>query len=274
MLDSTHVTAPRLRFPHRDHFDLVLTPGVHGIGLDAEGRPQPVEGSSDARVQFCVDRRGIWLQLREGSRGVHVNGRPVRRMAMLRAGDAIFFEGQLLQLVGSEPLPVPAESHDEDAHVHAVLRGVGGSHHGRAFPLDRPRIVGRRPDSDIVIADHDFAERHARLEPHPGGIVLRDMGSESGSTVNGHPVRHALLRVGDQVVFDGTHRFVVEAPLRSLAEVPADAVLTEPDEDPPVLVNTGRRAAMSTSVRRIPWLLLAALFLAALLSLLLLFGAR
>jgi hypothetical protein len=41
-----------------------------------------------------------------------------------------------------------------------------------------------------------------------------------------------------------------------------------------VLVNTGRRAALSTSVRRIPWLLLAALLLAAALSLLLLFGAR
>ncbi|WP_460823229.1 FHA domain-containing protein [Lysobacter olei] len=274
MLDSTHVTAPRLRFPHRDHFDLVLTPGVHAIGLDADGRPQPVEGSADARVQFCVDRRGIWLQLREGARGVHVNGRPVRRMAMLRAGDAVFFEGHLLQLVGREPLPVPTDAHVEEGHLHAVLRGVGGTHHGRAFPLDRPRIVGRRPDSDIVISDHDFAERHARLEPDPAGVVLRDMGSESGSTVNGHPVRHALLQVGDQVVFDGVHRFVVEAPMRMLGEALQETVLSDQDDAPPVLVNTGRRAAMSTSVRRIPWLLLAALFLAASLSLLLLFGAR
>lgn len=274
MLDSPHVTAPRLRFPHRDHLDLVLTPGVHAVGLDAEGRPRPVDSGIDARVQFCVDRRGIWLQLREGSRGVHVNGRPVRRMAMLRPGDAIFFEGQLLQLLGTEPLPAPRETVAADGQLHAVLRGVGGSHHGRAFPLDRPIMVGRSADADIVITDHDFAERHARLEPHPNGIVLRDMGSETGSTVNGHPVRHALLRVGDQVVFDTTHRFVVEAPLRVLTETLPDTELLEQDAAAPVLVNTGRRAALSTSVRRIPWLLLAALMLAGLLTLLLLFGAR
>lgn len=274
MLDFPHVTAPRLRFPHRDHSDLVLTPGVHAVGLDGEGRPRAVEGGAEARVQFCVDRRGIWLQLREGSRGVHVNGRPVRRMAMLRQGDSIFFEGQLLQLLGSEPLPAPRDNVENEGNAHALLRGVGGTHHGRAFPLDRPRTVGRGPDADIVIPDHDFAERHARLEPHPGGIVLRDMGSESGSSVNGHPVRHALLRVGDQVVFDTTHRFVVEAPLRML-----DDALPEPEpmhrvEVAPVLVNTGRRATLSTSARRIPWLLLAALVLSGLLTLLLLFGAR
>lgn len=191
---------------------------------------------------------------------------------MLRPGDAIFFEGQLLQLLGTEPLPAPRETVQTDGQGHAVLRGVGGSHHGRAYSLDRPRIVGRSADSDIVITDHDFAERHARLEPHPNGVVLRDMGSETGSTVNGHPVRHALLRVGDQVVFDTIHRFVVEAPLRTLAETLPD--LLEPDEAAPVLINTGRRATLSTSVRRIPWLLLAALMLATLLTLLLLFGAR
>lgn len=274
MLDSPHVTSPTLRFPHRDHPDLVLTPGVHAVGLDMDGRPRAVEGGADARVQFCVDRRGIWLQLREGSRGVHVNGRPVRRMAMLRPGDAIFFEGQLLQLLGAEPLPAPRETVEADALGHALLRGVGGSHHGRAYPLDRARTVGRSADSDIVIADHDFAERHARLEPHPGGVVLRDMGSEAGSTVNGHRVRHALLNVGDQVVFDTTHRFIVEAPLRALAEALSEPVRLEHESQAPVVVNTGRRAAMSTSVRRIPWLLLAALLLAASLSLLLLFGAR
>lgn len=191
---------------------------------------------------------------------------------MLRPGDAIFFEGQLLQLLGTEPLPAPRETVQTDGQGHAVLRGVGGSHHGRAYSLDRPRIVGRSADSDIVITDHDFAERHARLEPHPNGVVLRDMGSETGSTVNGHPVRHALLRVGDQVVFDTIHRFVVEAPLRTLAETLPD--LLESDEAAPVLINTGRRATLSTSVRRIPWLLLAALMLATLLTLLLLFGAR
>jgi len=87
MLDCRRVTTLRLRFPDRELADLVLDPGVHAIGRDENGLPGLVDDTAHALAQFCVDRRGVWLQLRDGVRGVHVNGRPVRRMAMLRAGD-------------------------------------------------------------------------------------------------------------------------------------------------------------------------------------------
>src|SRR3546814_371936 len=41
-----------------------------------------------------------------------------------------------------------------------------------------------------------------------------DLGSAEGTLANGEPMRDALLRPGDQVVFDAHHRFVVEAPMR------------------------------------------------------------
>lgn len=272
MLDCCGVNALRLRFPNRDQAELVLGPGVHSIGRDASGEPRVVDSVAEAAVLFCVDRRGIWLQLREGAR-LHVNGRPVRRMAMLRPGDCVYFEGSELLLLGPDPLPAPADAVPVPANGNVLLRGVGGQHHGRAFPLDQPRIVGRLPDSDICISDPDFADRHARLEPHPDGVVLRDMGSHAGSVVNGHPVRHALLRPGDQVAFDA-HRFVVEAPLRSGAQALVVDGPDMPHEPLSELATDGRHAAMVSSARRIPWLLLAALFLAGALSLLLLYGAR
>lgn len=264
--------ALRLRYPNREHADLALSPGVHAIGRDAGGRAALVRDGNDAVAQVCVDRRGVWLQVREGVRGLHVNGRPVRRMAMLRAGDTIFLDGVELLLLAGEPLQAPVDyGFGEAAESRMVVRGVAGPHHGRCYTLDRPRTIGRASECDIRIDDASFAPRHARLEAHADGVVLRDMGSVEGSLVNGRPVRNALLQPGDQLVLESQHRFVIEAPSRRGVAEPAPAPqLGEFEAE-----ERARPApALPSSVRRMPWLLLAAALLAAALSLLLLYGAR
>ena len=130
----------RLRFPNRQQPDLILGSGVHAIGRDATGRPVMLDHPAEAIAQFCVDRRGAWLQVREGTRGLHVNGRPVRRMALLRAGDAVFVDGNEWLLLGDTPPAAPSEAKPvpgEDADPRMLLRGVGGAHHGRVPPSAR-----------------------------------------------------------------------------------------------------------------------------------------
>ena len=75
------------------------------------------------------------------------------------------------------------------------------------------RRFGPTVEADIRIDDPTFADRHARLDLVGDRIILRDLGSAEGTLVNGEPMRDALLRPGDQVVFDAHHRFVVEAPM-------------------------------------------------------------
>lgn len=272
MLDFRRVEALRLRFQNRPHADLALSPGVHALGIDRSGDAVLVHELDEAVAQLCVDRRGVWLQVREGVRGLHVNGRPVRRMAMLRVGDAIYVNGVELMLLGSEPLPAPPVSGPPASDARLVLRGIGGLHHGRAFSLDQPRMVGRAADCDVRINEPAFAEHHARLEPHADGVVLRDAGSAEGSVVNGVSVRDALLHPGDQVVFDLQHRFVIEAPVgrpgvgNPVGMPKADTAVVHGGEEP--------ARPRSNPMRRMPWLLLAALLMAAALSLLLLYGAR
>jgi pSer/pThr/pTyr-binding forkhead associated (FHA) protein len=265
----------RLRFPNRQQADLVLGPGVHAIGRDANERPMEVADPDQAIAHFCVDRRGVWLRVQGSRHGLHVNGRPVRRMALLRAGDAVFVDGNEWLLLGDTPPTAPAENRalpaDAAMDSRMVVRGIGGAHHGRSITLDQARVVGRLPECDIRIEDAAFADRHARLKPHADGVVLRDLGSHEGSLVNGWPTRNALLRPGDQVVFD-THRFVVEAPNHGgAARAEPAPVAGEDDALAPATAPEGR---LPSSVRRVPWLLLAALFLACALSLLLLYGAR
>lgn len=247
---------------------------MHAIGRDLVGRPVIVEDAEQAIAKFCSDRRGIWLQVNEGVRGLHVNGRPVRRVALLRAGDAVFVDGNEWLLMGDTPPSAPAEASSPSVPApdpRWVLRGVGGPHHGRSITMDQPRLIGRLSECDVRIDDAAFADRHARLEPHADGVALRDLGSHEGSRVNGWPVRNALLRPGDQVVFD-THHFVVEAPNRGVATGARNA--TSPAQVEETEPAPGERSRRSSSARRVPWLLLAALFLAASLSLLLLYGAR
>lgn len=263
LLDCDGVNDLLLRFPGPPATERPLGTGMHGIAPGAAG----IVDARQAPVRICVDRRGVWLHVDEGAGGVHVNGRPVQRLAMLRMGDVVFVDGVDLALVGptlpTDATPVSARS---DGDPRVVLRGVGGRYHGRSFTLERPRLVGRAVEADIRLDDPEVAERHARLELHGDLVQLRDLGSAEGSLVNGQPVRDALLRPGDQVVFDAHHRFVVEAP----GHVTSPVVDPVHDEE---AVERVDGPALAQSTRRLPWLLLAALLIAAALSALLLFGS-
>ncbi|WP_101924818.1 MULTISPECIES: FHA domain-containing protein [Luteimonas] len=267
------MTALKLRFPTPDEPELPLDIGVHGVGRRADGGLAPTTTDRPELVRFCVDRRGVWLTVSDGVQGVHVNGRQVRRMAMLRTGDAVYVDGNELRLVAARPVALrPAAANTEHApseeDSRIVLRGVGGRYHGRSFTLDRPVLVGRHGEAAIRIDDPAFADRHARLERVGHGVQLTDLGSADGSVVNGEALRDALLQAGDQVVFDAHHRFVVEAPTRVQVETAPDFETSFEDTRPRVAPPRARGGGW-----RLPWLLLAALVLAGLLGALLLFGA-
>lgn len=257
-----------MRAPGTEIDALPLGMGRHAIGRVEGGALALVDDADAARVCFCVDRRGVWLTVGQGVRGVHVNGRPVQRKALLRTGDSIHVDGHEIVLASARPAPVPPrDAHGAAAAAGAmqadprvVLRGVGGRHHGRSFTLDHPRLVGSAADADIRIDDPAFAARHARIGLQDGQVVLRGLEAGASCQVNGEPRRDALLQPGDQVVFDAHHRFVVEAPLRVLGPLVEEGM---PDAAP-VAAPTGSRA------RRLPWLLLTAVLLAAALSALLL----
>lgn len=263
----------RLHFSNRQQADHPLSLGVHRVVRQPNGMLAIGDGVPGALLaQFCLDRRGLWLQVPAGARWMHVNGRPVQRMALLRAGDAVYVDGvELLVQAPSRVLPAPEAHADAGEYAgdpRVVLRGVGGQHHGRSFTLGPPRLVGAAREADIRIDDPAFPGRHALLERHGEAVLLRGLGGES-SLVNGVAMKDAVLGAGDQVVFDGQHRFVVEIPA-----APTAAVLSAP---PDPAQADGRTAATAPPGRpggRLPWLLLAAVLLGLALSALLWFGAR
>lgn len=261
-----------LRAPGTPIDALTLDAGLHALGRAPEGGLRRVDGAGDARVWIRVDRCGTWLSVVEGVRGVHVNGRPVRRCALLRAGDSVHVDGS--EIVLTAPVAEPdaraaGAPPGEAADPRLVLRGVGGRHHGRSFTLGQPRILGSGADADICLDgtcrdSGDGAPRVARIAREGAQVVLRVAGGEASIAVNGVACREAVLRPGDQLAFESGQRFVVEAPVGAAAAAAtgtgADASVDEAAAAP----------SLRPTARRLPLLLVAALLLAAGLSALLL----
>ncbi|MFT4177900.1 MAG: FHA domain-containing protein [Thermomonas sp.] len=261
----------RLRFRDADQADLPLGAGTHVLGRLPTGLG-PVDAGQPWLLRICNDRRGIWMTVAEGLRGVHVNGRPVQQVAMLRAGDCIHADGDelLLAAAGENRLPIPPATTNRDpiGNLRLVLRGIGGNHHGRCISLETPRRIGSAADTDLRIDGPGIASLHAVIEARNGQAVLRDTAAEV--MVNGRPMREGVLRSGDQIVFDAQHRFVLEGPssasvlpMQRAPSLIADDADAPPSPPPP-----------RSWTQRVPWLLISAILLAIALSALLLFGAR
>jgi len=267
------VNGLRLRFSDGDQPDLVLGAGVHALGRRPTGLG-PVDADQPWLLQLCNDRRGIWLTVADELRGVHVNGRPVQHVAMLRAGDSIHVDGdELLLTAANDGRAMPQANgapRDPIGNLRLTLRGIGGAHHGRSISLEQPRRIGRAGDADIRIEGPGIAERHAVVEAVNGQAVLRD--ADADVLVNGQRVRQAVLQAGDQIAFDVQHRFVLEGPpVPPPGPSPAERLRAAFADD----VDAAPIAPHGKSwLRRMPWLLVAAILMAAALSGLLLYGTR
>lgn len=87
----------------------------------------------------------------------------------------------------------------------ARLRSVGAlspiaGHVQQRFVIDQPEVViGRDPQSTIVLVDHGVSRRHARIYQTETDFVIEDLGSSNGTYVDGVPVVSCVLHGGDSV---------------------------------------------------------------------------
>ncbi len=65
-------------------------------------------------------------------------------------------------------------------------------------------VLGRDPDSDIMIDDEKASREHAQLRPSPRGWIVEDLDSTNGTRVNGFRTSAQLLLDGDHVLIGAT----------------------------------------------------------------------
>ena len=74
-----------------------------------------------------------------------------------------------------------------------------------SWPIgDTPLIVGRAPHCQIYIESPAVAENHCLIEKHGDGVYITDMGSSTGTLVNGKRIQRSALQHED-IITVGTY---------------------------------------------------------------------
>ena len=65
------------------------------------------------------------------------------------------------------------------------LEVIEGPDAGKQIVVDRPIVIGRDPQSDVVLQDGEVSGQHARITPSPDGTAtVEDLDSTNGTFVN------------------------------------------------------------------------------------------
>lgn len=136
---------------------------------------------------------------------------------------------------------IPAESDEAETEVEAkntVPPGrpfliLDGRRHVNL--LQATVSIGRALDNDVIIEDPRVSRHHAQLRRRYGRYVLYDLGSSSGTQINGYPVEECVLHAGDVLSFAGVQVIYSEdpptpIPIPGVEDTPAlPAQETEPE---------------------------------------------
>lgn len=210
----------RFTFPNGEHSGLELTRGSVSIGSESDDTVcLPAAGlkPAHARIDLQPERRLCALRLAPGALA-YVNARPVRSLALLRAGDVLTLNRVRVQVQGAlstAPLPPlqDAGSAARPGGPRVVLRGVSGVQFGRCFSFAPSLSVGRSERADITVDEEGLAPIQLRLHWYGDRclVMAESASADEAFEVNGHPLAAGWMLPGDQLRA-GSARFVLEAP--------------------------------------------------------------
>jgi pSer/pThr/pTyr-binding forkhead associated (FHA) protein len=73
--------------------------------------------------------------------------------------------------------------------------------------------IGRSEHNTVCIPRRNVSREHASIQATPAGFLLKDLGSQNGTLVNGDAIKECLLHDGDLVVIgDAQIEFRILAP--------------------------------------------------------------
>ncbi len=90
------------------------------------------------------------------------------------------------------------------------------------FPVEPLTLIGRTPQNQVQINDPAVSRRHSEIMLTDEGYLLRDLGSENGTYVNGERIQEQILAEGDRVQI-GTIRFVFSTSMPGSGPPVADS---------------------------------------------------
>jgi pSer/pThr/pTyr-binding forkhead associated (FHA) protein len=92
------------------------------------------------------------------------------------------------------------------------LKGTSGSVINQSFPFAESIVLGSSKDCDVRLDEPGVAARHAEIRLLDGkSLLLKDLGSATGTLLNGVAVTEMPVGSGDEIRI-GTCRWMLQAP--------------------------------------------------------------
>lgn len=203
----------RIEFPNAAREDFHWEHAQLRIGSAPDNDLVLATSQAAARhLRIQQDRRGWVLHVLPSADRIHVNARPVRERALLRAGDVVSV-GDCRMLLRDDddpklriPLIVP-----EQSRCTVALRAVAGPLSGRVLSLEDSLELGPQGRCPLELPQGDTVS--LRIYWEAGQLLLEVLQpcERHPLRVNGVVVQKLALRPGDQLGV-AMHRFVVDAP--------------------------------------------------------------
>ncbi|MBV9265008.1 MAG: sigma 54-interacting transcriptional regulator [Acidobacteriaceae bacterium] len=91
----------------------------------------------------------------------------------------------------------------------ASLEAIAGPLQGAIFHVTTEDVsVGRHSSNHLCVGDPSVSRQHCLIQPLQGEFIIRDLGSNNGTSVNGNRVNECMLADGDKIrIGDTVFRF-------------------------------------------------------------------
>lgn len=205
----------QLIFAGGEHSPFILPEGITAIGAASDANVVLAQPGI-APVHARIERRGERVQVQPCAEPVRLNGRPLREAMVLKSGDTLEFASVRCRLVREHAGGGDRSTRIRSTVPRYVLRGVSGPTFGRNFGIESALTLGRQADCEICIPLGEISRKHARLKPTVDGVLVEDLDSANGTSINGKRIRNGVLQPGDELALD-TVRFMLLAPASETA---------------------------------------------------------
>lgn len=157
-----------------------------------------------------------------------------------------------------DPQGMPAAPPKGSPRSRLALRFISGKYQGGEFPIEenRPIVVGRSSDLDMVLVEEMVSRKHARIELKEGKIHIEDLGSTNGTFVNGERIVKGWLKEGDRVLIGSNILKVIsttdEGGQPNTRRAPAGSAPAAKPSSPRRTTESGGESRMRGSLEEIP----------------------
>lgn len=186
----------------------------------------PLKSSTISRNHCVICHDGVQFVISDlASRtGVQVNDQMVLEIEIEQGMDVRIGRFQFGIEMQEDPVPELLSRVSYSEPVDAKLTDTITE---EEFELTKvATLVGSHPHADVRLEDEEVGVAHALLVRHVNGVILRDLGIQTGVLVNGEPVTLCMLDSGDEVTIGPFSLFLESSGTPSEQE-------PRPDDAPP-----------------------------------------